>query len=197
MMRGGESARHLNSNIKNFVKRQLRRHFLAQRYTLDKLHGNELLRVCLAKFVDGDDVRMMERGRRARLTMQPPHLLLIFDERRGQKLERNFAIEALVQSRINQSHAAFTDSRENLIVANCFANKRFIVTFGKRSKRVLDNGSLQRTLRPLLIMEQGFDFASQHFVIAASAGKKISALICAKHKRRVKDIFDFLVSFVH
>ncbi len=163
----GESARHLNSNIKNFVKRYLRRHFLAQRYTLHELHGNELLRVCLAKFVDGDDVRVMERGRCARLAMQAAHLLLIFDKRRGQKLERNLAIQALVQSRINQSHAAFTNPRENLIMVNCFANKRFIVTFGQRSKRLIDNRRLQRTLRPLFICEQRFNFTAQRGDVAA------------------------------
>ncbi len=172
-MRGGESARHLNGNIKNFVKRYLRRHFLAQRYALDKLHGNELARGRLAKFVNGDDVRMMESGRCARLSVQAAHLVFIFDQGRGQKLERNFAIQALVQCRINQSHAAFTDSRENLVVINRFANKRFIVTFGKRSKRLVDNRSLQRTLCPLFICEQRFNFTAHGGDIAASLIQKL------------------------
>src|ERR1700730_16341095 len=91
---------------------------LAQRSAIDKLHGNEVHTVALADFMDGGDVRMIERRRGLCFLSEAPHAVLIRGEVSGQNLKRHSTIKFRVSGEINLTHAAFADFRDNRVLSD-------------------------------------------------------------------------------
>src|SRR6266568_6996802 len=82
---------------------------LAQRSAIDKLHGDEVHPFTLADFLDGGDVRMIERCRGLCFLSESPHAILIRGEVSRQNLQRNFAIQFCVLCEIDLTHATRTE----------------------------------------------------------------------------------------
>src|SRR5438876_8480673 len=82
---------------------------LAQRSTIDKLHGDEVHTVALADFMDGGDVRMIERRRGLCFLSEAPHAVLIRGEVSRQNLERNSTIQIFILGEIDLTHATRTN----------------------------------------------------------------------------------------
>src|SRR2546428_13010161 len=82
---------------------------LAQRSTIDKLHGDEVHTVAIADFMDGGDVRMIERRRGSCFLSEAPHAVLIRGEVSRKNLERNLAVKFGVLCEINLTPATRTE----------------------------------------------------------------------------------------
>src|SRR5437667_3406962 len=89
---------------------------LAQRSTIDKLHGDEVHTVALADFMDGGDVRMVERRRGFCFLSEAPHAVLIRGEISRENLERNLAVKFGVLCEIDLTHATRTELGKDAIV---------------------------------------------------------------------------------
>src|SRR5437016_4716267 len=92
-------------------------HESAQRLSLDELHRDVGDGFGAADVVDRNDVRMIERRRRARLLLEPPQRLGTGHIGR-KNLQRDVAIEFRVARAIDLSHAPGADRRENAIRPN-------------------------------------------------------------------------------
>src|SRR3984893_17337 len=89
---------------------------LAQGRTIDKLHGDEVHPVALADFMDGGDVRMIERRGGLCFLSEAPHAVLIRGEVSRQNLERNLAVKLGVLGEIDLAHATRTELGNDAIV---------------------------------------------------------------------------------
>src|SRR5258708_37466004 len=89
---------------------------LAQRSAIDKLHGDEVHTVTLADFMDGSDVRMIERRRGCRFLFEAPYSILIRREVSRKNLQRDLAVQARVLGQINFAHAARADLRDDFVM---------------------------------------------------------------------------------
>src|SRR5438445_13652421 len=89
---------------------------LAQRSAIDTLHGDEVHTVALADFMDGGDVRMIERRRGFCFLSEAPHAVLIRGEVSRQNLERNLAVKFGVLCEIDLTHATRTELGNDAIV---------------------------------------------------------------------------------
>jgi hypothetical protein len=63
---------------RRFVLQRFAGNEMFQRYAVEKLHGNEGLLVVFPNFIDGADIRMIQRGRRARFTPETFQRLRVF-----------------------------------------------------------------------------------------------------------------------
>ena len=84
---------------------------------VDVLHGHVERAVLLAQVVDGHDVRMVERGGRARLEQQAFAALGVGGERRGQDLHRHAARQGRILGEVHAPHAALTERLEDAVAA--------------------------------------------------------------------------------
>ena len=72
-------------------------------------HRDEQHAACLARLVDGDDVRVIDRGRGPRLAEEPAPELLVGRQRRGQDLQRHRPVKPLVEGAEDDGHPARAD----------------------------------------------------------------------------------------
>ena len=89
---------------------------LGKRPSLDELHRDEGLAVEVTDFVDGADVRMVQRGRGARLGEKAAARLLGV-RRVGEHLEGHLALQSQVARTVDLTHAAGADERLDLVLA--------------------------------------------------------------------------------
>ena len=80
--------------------------------------------VGLADLVDGDDVRMVERGGGARLLLEAAHASRLLGELRRQHFERHLAAELGVLRQVDFAHPALPDQRKHVIMADLSAGDR-------------------------------------------------------------------------
>jgi hypothetical protein len=76
---------------------------------LDVAHRNEDAPVGLARLVDRDDVRVVERGRELRLGQQPLAEALVLGEARREQLERHLPLQPPILGELDDPHAAATE----------------------------------------------------------------------------------------
>ena len=68
-VRRAERVRNLNPHLQHLFQRQrLARNAMLQRRAVHEFHGNKRLAVQLANFINRADMRMIQRGRRPRLS---------------------------------------------------------------------------------------------------------------------------------
>ncbi len=80
---------------------------LAQRLPLEQLHGDEVPAFVLVDVVDGADVRVVERGRGARLAAEAFDRQRVAHELWRQQLEGHVAAETQVLSLVDSLDPAF------------------------------------------------------------------------------------------
>lgn len=73
---------------------------------LEQLHDDELLRAVRPDVIDGADVRMIQRGGRARFTAEPFERLGILDELWPKEFQRDPAAETEVLGGVYDAHPA-------------------------------------------------------------------------------------------
>ncbi len=84
---------------------------------LDVIHREVVLALALAGFVDGDDVGVMQAGRRFRLGPEPQDHLRAAHAARLDHLHRHDPVEAELAGAIDHPHAAFGDLLQQFVVA--------------------------------------------------------------------------------
>jgi hypothetical protein len=124
-MRRVQRVCHLNRDVDEHVHRhRFSVDQVAERLAFEQLHGDELRALELVDLVDGADVRVVQRRRRARFTQKPTDRLLVADPVRGQELERDRARELGVFRFVHDAHAAGTERFEHTIMGDDFADHR-------------------------------------------------------------------------
>src|SRR3989442_11187834 len=91
---------------------------LAQRFTLNPLGSNEVCCVCFSYFVDGDDVRMVQRQSRTRFLLKSAHAVITLGEIVRQEFQGDLAMRSRVRGKIYLAHSAGAEGPDNLIVTN-------------------------------------------------------------------------------
>ena len=121
VMRGGERAGHADAGVDHFAQRhRAARDALAEVLALDELHGHEVDAVGIADLVDRDDVRVVERRRRARLALETAHALLVLGEAHRQQFQRRLAVQRDVLGEINLAHATRADEPFHAVMRQRF-----------------------------------------------------------------------------
>jgi hypothetical protein len=90
-------------------------HDLSKGQAVDQLHGEEYMAVVLALVVDSHDVRVAQLGCGAGLATEPLDEGLILGKVGAHDLERDLAIEALVQGDVDRRHPAVGQVRQHAI----------------------------------------------------------------------------------
>ena len=89
---------------------------LAQgRSTLEVLLHHEVDAVLVADVVYRGDVRMVQRGGRTRLLLEPRETLRVAGELGRQHLDRHLTAEPVVLGQVHLTHTAFADLLDNLV----------------------------------------------------------------------------------
>ena len=105
------------------LERALAQHRL-QVGALDEAHRDVQLPVDLARVVDRDDVRMLDRGRQPRLAQEALAERHVVGELRGEQLQRDVAVEREVVGAVDDAHAAAADQRLDPIAGELGADAR-------------------------------------------------------------------------
>lgn len=87
-----------------------------QRLALDQLHGQEAHAGALLDRVQDDDVRVAERGDRARLALEKRKAFGVVGDRLGQGLDGHVPAQLRVARTPDLSHAARAQRGEHLVV---------------------------------------------------------------------------------
>src|SRR6516162_6553395 len=67
-----------------------------QRYPIDKLHRNEMNAVALADFMNGSDIRMIERRGRLCFLLEAAHSLSVGSKISREDIQSNFTLQPCV-----------------------------------------------------------------------------------------------------
>jgi len=185
-----------------------------QRSPGDQFHDNKAAGVAFADFVDGDDVRMIERGNRQCFLLEAAQAIGIVREFGGQELYRDFALQPRIFRQPDFAHAAFTQARKDSVLIDAalrgigqrigqhrgglIFSGRLINSGGDSPGLLFDVARGKEAARLLARREQRFDFRPQRRVSSAGTGKKGGALVRCAFQSRLKKRFDFSPPvFVH
>ena len=97
---------------------------MLQRGAVQIFHGDERFAAVIVNFVDGANVRMIQRGCRLRFALKAAEYLRIFGDIVRQKLQRHKAAELQILSLVNHTHAAATEFFDDPVVRNSLADER-------------------------------------------------------------------------
>ena len=114
-----EPVRHLRADLEDAPhgQRAAVEHHLAQRVALHQLHHDVRHSRGLADVVDRDDVRVVERGRRARLLREAAEPQRVGGEPLRQELDRHVAVQLLVVRPPDLAHSSRADAGGQLVSA--------------------------------------------------------------------------------
>src|SRR5205085_6364243 len=104
-----ERARNLRRDAEQFIEFEPPPLTHAQRLALDELGRDEMGRICFVDLVDGENIWMVEGRCRLGFLHEPIHAAAIRGNVTGQNLQRDFASELGVLSKINFTHATRAD----------------------------------------------------------------------------------------
>ena len=112
-----QGVRDLRSEVEQgFELQRTRAQPLLERFTLEKLHGDEGAAAVLVHVVDRADVGVLEGRCRAGLTLQALEGVVVAGEILRKKLQRDFAAELQVLGLVDDPHATAAELREDPIV---------------------------------------------------------------------------------
>jgi hypothetical protein len=87
----------------------------------EQLHGDERQSAVLAQLVDGDDVRVLEAGGCLGLDLEPAPAVGVEGPLRVEGLDRDLALERLVEAAVHHPHPAAADAARDHIAADAGA----------------------------------------------------------------------------
>ena len=118
VVRGREGVRDRDRELQHPRSRKAAgRELAGQRVSLDQLHRQERAVARFFHRVDGDDVRMVERGQGARLAAETLEPLRISGQRHGKSLERHRPAEPRVLGPPDLAHTACAQLGDDLVGA--------------------------------------------------------------------------------
>src|SRR5262245_43991497 len=117
LVRGLERGGHLRGYPQRLGQTDPPPQALAQCLSLDVLGDDEAPSLALARFLDRDAVRLVERRGRARFLSDAPHALRLTRELGWQQLDRRLAAQSRVAREPDFAHPAATQRRQDLISA--------------------------------------------------------------------------------
>ena len=124
-MRGVEGVGHLHGDVEQGTELEGPAvQSLVERLALEQLHGQVALSGFFVKAVHGADVRVIERGGRARLTPEPLERFGGGCAPRGQDLDGDLAPEPRVLRAIHDTHAARPELIGDAVMPESLANQR-------------------------------------------------------------------------
>ena len=124
-VRGVESARDLPRQCEHRVGRHGRpRQTAPEGLTLKQLRHEVWLLAVEDGVEDGDDVRMVQAARRARLALEALHTVRVAREFRRQQLDGHDAVEHVVTRRVDDPHPPGPQAIENLVPAYATAARQ-------------------------------------------------------------------------
>ena len=106
----------------NWASQPLRRNQLVEGLALDVLHHDEVHLLLGADVVDGDDVGMVQRAGRFGLRDEALLAAGVGNFVVGQDLDRHRAVQVVVPSFVNHTHAAFAELRFDPVVLERLAD---------------------------------------------------------------------------
>jgi hypothetical protein len=113
----GQTVRRLRADFQHLLLGEGRA-LIAQRLPVHMLHDDEELAVMLLDVVDGANVRMVERRRRACLLQKARPCIRLCRHLRREKFQRDFAIEFGIDGEIHLAHAARAEVLKDLVMCN-------------------------------------------------------------------------------
>ena len=109
----------LDGDLENLAQRQLATlQALAQRFAFDQLRDDVARLVVIADFVNGQDVRVVQRRRRARLLQEAGDALGIGTQALEQELDRHRPAERRIVRLVDLAHAAAAEQGADLVTAD-------------------------------------------------------------------------------
>jgi hypothetical protein len=125
-VRRGQRVRDLGGDAERLGDGQaLLRDRLAQGLAAQVLHHDEVEAVVVRDVVDGHDVGVIERGRRARLAEEAGPARRVARTVGGQDLERDEAVEPGIAGLVHDGHASLAQLLHDLVVEEPPADHRF------------------------------------------------------------------------
>ena len=107
----GKAVADLNEQVDDRFDVVLSRDALAKRFALDEFHHD----VVVADVVDGEDVRMTQRRRRARLELKARHGIAIGGDIFRKQLDGDVALQPRIARAPHFSHPARAEGRDEFI----------------------------------------------------------------------------------
>ena len=148
LVRLREAARDLHREIERLLDGQRSAvDEVAQRPAVDELHREIRRGTGLADFEDRDDVRMIQRGRGARLERETREAFLVREEVFRQDLQRDLAAEPRVRRAVDLAHPAGAEPVDDLertehrsrlevgVLLRAHRRRLDLVRFGERRNR--------------------------------------------------------------
>src|SRR5712672_1467971 len=89
---------------------------------IEIFHGDERAALVITDFIDGANVRMIERGRGAGFTAEPFQRLRLAGHFFGKEFERDEPSELSVLGFVHHTHAAATQLFDDVVVRDSLAN---------------------------------------------------------------------------
>ncbi len=124
LVRGGQRRRDLHRNGERLVQPHLASLIqdLPQGLAIDEFGRDELTAVGSAGFVNRENARMIEGGRRGGFLREPPDAVLVLGVCAGENLQRDVAAKPRISSAIHLAHAALADFGEDPVRAKRLAD---------------------------------------------------------------------------
>jgi hypothetical protein len=102
-----------------------------QRQSIQELHGNESLPVLVINFVDGADVRMIQRGGGLGFSLKAGECLRVFSYTIRKELEGDESPELYIFSLIDHTHTASAQLLDDAVVRNGLADHTGPIILGQ------------------------------------------------------------------
>jgi hypothetical protein len=133
--------------------------------------------------VDGEDVRVVQRGDGARLALEARHPAGVLGARGGQHLHRHVALEPAIEGRVDLAHAAGAEQRSDFIGSEPGGRVRSL-----QLPHRLQHVDVERGGGRGMGGHQLLDLLAQGFVAGAARGEEAAALRFRQGDRGVKEL---------
>src|SRR5262249_12552099 len=140
----GERAGHLNGDLQRIAQTE-GTDFFTQSLPFDKFRRDEMRMGFLSDFMNGNDVRMIERGGSFGFLDESPKTLVVAGKSSRQKFERNAPIQPAIFSQIHLAHSTFAEQTQNPIMADHPLSAGFGINFRKYSNSGSDGRRFEET----------------------------------------------------
>jgi hypothetical protein len=118
-VRGVERVGNLRCQFKELLKRDRAvGEAMLERFAGEHLHHNEVASTGLGDFVDGADIRMIQRRRRTRLAAEALERQRVFRHLVRKKFQRDAAAKAQVLGLVDHTHAASAELLHDAVVGD-------------------------------------------------------------------------------
>ena len=120
-----QSVGNLDRHVQNFRDHhRLGGDPVLQRLALQQLHGDKWPTLEFANVVNRADIRMVQRGSRARFAPEPLNRLRVLGNVVGKKLQRHVAAQARILGLIDHAHSPTAQFFQHVVVGDSAASNR-------------------------------------------------------------------------